>query len=197
MLNIDTFNKFIEKANSAHQLFCVWLATNNKFAKHQVRWADGKLFGKYKNFWTTVVPTLQHSWVLSTARLFDSAYPIWDKKKEKPRISLDYILINLDDDVLSSIIKEQQELHSLIIKCLKEHRNNIHAHNAANFIPTDIKAGTDKLFEWLEDTITKIKKTKPYLNKCGNIHVEHIWTLSQDGLDEIFETLLLGEKYEK
>ena len=197
MLDIKIFDKFIKEANVAHMLFCVWLATNNRFAEHQVRWTEGKRFGKYKNFWTTVVPALRHEWVLSTARFFDPAYPLWDKKKKKPRICLDYILINLDDKILSDDIRKQLKSHSPIIDCLKEHRDNIHAHNAANFNITRIEAGVDKLFQWLEDAIARIKKEKPHLNKCGNINIEYTWTLSQDGVNKIFKTLLLGEKYEK
>ncbi|MBU3895924.1 hypothetical protein KKG36_01220, partial [Patescibacteria group bacterium] len=121
MLDAKTFKEFISKANVAHQQLCVWFATNNEFAKHQTRWneidPEIKPFGleeftrkhgcKYKNFFSLIIPTLQHGWMLSTARLFDPAYHSRDKNKEKPRISLDYILIKLVDQKLSDLIRKQ------------------------------------------------------------------------------------------
>lgn len=128
MLDVETFNKFIRKANPAHQQLCVWFAVNNEYAKHQRRWnhLDTDRF-KYNNFWPVVVPTLQHGWVLSTARLFDPAYNSRDKKQEKPRISLDYILLKLDDEKLSKEIRSELEKHEAVIQSLREHRNNRHA----------------------------------------------------------------------
>jgi len=211
MLDVDTFNSFIRKANPAHQQLCVWFSTNNEYAKHQARWneldLDIGLFElenftrkhgcKYKNFWPIILPALQHGWVLSTARLFDSAYHSGDKKKEKPRLSLDYILIKLEDEVLSGKIREQLKSHQVVIDSLREHRDNFHAHNDVSFANTRIEAGVENLFQWLEDTIVKIKESKPYLNKCGVINIKYNEKLSQCGVDEVFETLLLGEKYEK
>ncbi|MCR4334529.1 MAG: hypothetical protein NUV47_02275 [Patescibacteria group bacterium] len=211
MLDVNTLNKFIRKANPAHQQFCVWFATNNLFAKHQTRWnkLDPEIESfttenfirkhgcKYKNFWSIILPTLQHGWVLSTARLFDPAYNVIDKKKLKPRISLDYILIQLDDEILSDNIRQELKLHSTVIDSLMEHRHNFHAHNDANFANTRIEAGIENLFQWLEDIIEIIKKNKPYLNNCGVINIKYNEKLSQCGVDEVFETLLLGEKHEK
>lgn len=210
MLDSDTFNAFIRKANVAHQQLCVWFSANNEFAKHQARWNKldpdigpftlenfTRRHGcKYKNFWNIVVPTLQRGWILSTARLFDLAYHPRDKKKEKPRISLDYVLIKLEDEVLSDIIKTQLKSHKAVINCLKEYRDNSEAHNDANFQSTRIEAGIENLFQWLEDTIEKIKNAKPYLSNCGIINIKYNEKLSQYGVEEVFETLLLGEKYE-
>lgn len=210
MLDSVTFNEFIRKANPAHQQLCVWFAANNEFAKHQARWSKldpeigpfalenftRKHGCKYKNFWNIVVPTLQRGWILSTARLFDPAYHPGDKKKEKPRISLDYVLIKLEDETLSDVIRKQLESHRVVINCLKEYRDNLEAHNDANFKSTHIEAGVEDLFQWLEEIIAKIKETKPYLNNCGIINIKYNEKLSQCGVEEIFETLLLGEKHE-
>src|SRR3989338_2283664 len=178
MLDTDTFNKFIRKANPAHQQLCVWFSANNEFAKHQTRWnlldPDIGPFGienftrrhgcKYKNFWAIVVPTLQHGWVLSTARLFDTAYHPRDKKQERPRISLDYILLKLDDKKLSDEIRSELTTHQPVIESLMEQRDNFHAHNDANFSGQRIEAGLENFFKWLEDTIAKIKIAPPHLN---------------------------------
>lgn len=199
MLDADTFNKFIGKSNQAYQQFCIWFSVNNEFIKNQARWNElaSDKGCKYKNFWPVVVATLQHSWVLSTARLFDLAYYSRDKKKERPRISLDYILIKLEDVVLAGKIREELKSHQKFIDSIWKYRSNVHAHNDANFTCTCIEAGIEKLFQWLEDTIAKIKDSKPYFNKCGIINIKHTEELSRCGVDELFETLLLGEKYEK
>ena len=210
MLDADTFNLFIGKANVAYQQFCVWLATNNEFAKHQASWNKidpeigpfalenftRKHGCKYKNFWSIVVPTLQHGWTLATARLFDPAYHSRDTKREKPRISLDYILIKLEDEALSGQIRKQLELHRAVINSLRKYRDNVHAHNAAYFVITRIEAGTYELFHWLENIISTIKELKPYFSMCGSINLEYNEKLSQCGVDEIFEALLLVERRE-
>lgn len=210
MLDANVFNTFIGKANQAHQQFCIWFATNNEFAEHQIRWNEfnpgTELFAledftkkhgcKYKNFWSVVVATLQHSWVLAVARLFDPAYYLGDKKQEKPRISLDYILIRLEDEVLSSTIRKQLESHQPFIDSVKEHRDNFHAHNDANFRTNRIEAGVEETFQWLENTIAAIKEAKPYLKGCNMINIGYNEKLSQCGVEEVFETLLLGERYE-
>ena len=207
MLDINTFDQFIKKANVAHQQLCVWFTANNEFAKHQTRWNKldpgigmfalenftRKHGCKYKNFWPVVVPTLQHGWVLSTARLFDPAYHPGDKRKLRPRISLDYVLTKLSDQNLSDLIREQMISHHPIIKSLREQRNNVHAHNDANFITTRIEAGVENLFQWLEDTIASIKKSESHLNRCGIINIVYNEKLSQCGVDEVFENLLLTE----
>lgn len=211
MLDTNTFNAFIGKANKAHQQLCVWFSLNNEFAKHQARWNeiiseaghfDGGSFTnvrgcKYKNFWSVVVATLQHGWVLGTARLFDTAYHQGDKKKERPRISLDYILSKLEDESLSGDIREQLKSHQIVINSLREHRDNFHAHNDANFASIRIEAGVENLFQWLEDAIAKIKEMKPHLSSCSVINIEYNEKLSQCGVDEVFEALLLGEKCAK
>lgn len=207
MLDIYIFKKFIKHANIAHQQLCVWFSANNEFAKHQVHWnkLDPEIgpFGlenftrrhecKYKNFWNIVVPTLQHGWILSTAKLFDPAYHPRDKNKTKSRASLDLILIMLQDQNLSSIIRTQLNSHEPVLKSLRDHRDYAEAHNDANFVPTRIEAGVENLFQWLEDTIASIKVSESHLNKCGIINIAYNEKLSQCGVDEIFENLLLSE----
>ncbi len=210
MLDPETLNKFIRHANVAHQQFCVWFHLNNNYAKHQTRWNatarnaapfptesfDRSKGCKYKNFWGVIVPTLQHSWILSSARLFDPAYNTKDKNKKSPRVSLDYILSLLGNYILEGQIRSELMNHSTILKCLKEHRHNRHAHNDANFNNVVIEPGIENLLEWLEQVIERIKSTSAELSRCGNINTKYNEKLSQCGVEEVFDTLLVGEAVE-
>lgn len=123
MLDQTTLNRFASSANSAYQQFCIWIHANNEFAKHQKEWNQAanprRIFltekfsrdkgCRYKNFWGVVIPSLQHGWILSLARLLDPAYHSHDKKKDKPRLSLDYILELLDDAPLAQSINNKIE----------------------------------------------------------------------------------------
>lgn len=100
MLDEKTLDDFTNKANHAHQQFCVWMYANNEFAKHQDDWnkiaEPRKLFTieefsrdkgcKYKNFWGVVNFSLQCGWILSLARLLDPSYNSHDKKKRETAI---------------------------------------------------------------------------------------------------------------
>src|SRR3989338_2436009 len=204
MLDVKTLDDFTKKVNKAHQQFCVWMYTNNEFAKHQEKWNQiaraRKLFRteefsrdkgcKYKNFWDVVISSLQHSWILSLARLFDPAYHPSDKKKNKPRLSLDYILELLDDVSLAKIIRNKIKKYQSTIQSLKIQRDNFLAHNDVNFKSTKIKAGIENLFEELDNAIGEIKKNKKHLANCNNINLKYTEVLSRCGVDEIFEALL-------
>lgn len=201
MLDIKTFDDFIRKANRAYQQFCVWVYTNNEFAKHQTGWNkiltpfkteefSQDIGCKYKNFWSVVIPSLQHGWIMSVARLFDLAYHSRDKKKEKPRLSLEYILELLDDASFAQTIRNKVQKHHLTIQSLKTQRNNFIAHNSVNFESTKIEAGIENLFEELDNIISDIKYYKPHIGNCNNINLKYTEVLSHCGVDEIFEALL-------
>lgn len=208
MLNPDIFNRFIDKANHAYQQFCVWVGVNNKCFKHQNRWnklesgISGHITSKftkrhgprYKNFWGVVVPTLQQSFILGTARLFDPPYHPRDAKHEKPRLSLDYILVELGNEKFARLIKNQQILHQTLINSIKSHRDNFYAHNSIYFDSPKIVGGIENLFEWLENVVLEIKNIDPLLKNCKIINLEYTEKLSRAGVNEIFEDLLLGEK---
>lgn len=209
MLDVQTFKKFIGEANRTHQQFCVWFNTNNKFAEHQERWNEWgdktpfptekftKRNGcKYKNFWGVATGSMQHGWIIGIARLFDPAFHPWDKKKEKPRISFDYILLKLDDTNLANSLREQLVPHQLFIDSVKKHRNNALAHIDFQFEKTRIEGGVEKLFEWLEEVIAEIKKSELHLSNCGIINVKYNEILSKCGVEEVFGAVLMGEREE-
>lgn len=201
MLDAKTLDDFTGKANRAHQQFCVWVYTNNEFAKHQTEWnklliplkTEGFSQGrgcKYQNFWSVVIPSLQHGWIMSMARLFDPAYHSRDKKKEKPRLSLEYILELLDDTSLAQTIRNKVQKHNLTIQSIKKQRDNFIAHNNVNFKSTKIEMGIENLFEELDNAISDIKCCKPHIQNCNNINLKYTEVLSHCGVDEIFEALL-------
>ena len=86
MLNKDILNKFTKEANKGWNQFCVWMYTHNNFIEHQEnfnaevkdwRYKDDEAISnscKYKNFWNTIIPLLQHWRILSIARLLDPPY---------------------------------------------------------------------------------------------------------------------------
>ncbi|HEV7423741.1 MAG TPA: hypothetical protein VGO21_00970 [Candidatus Paceibacterota bacterium] len=210
MLDTKTLNAFIGKANQSYQQLCIWLPANNEFVKHQARWNDFELKNtlfsteeftkkhgcRYKNFWMVVMGSLQHGWVLGTARLFDPAYNSRDKKKENPRLSLDFILEQLGDEGFKNTIKTEQASHELVIKSLKGHRDNSHAHNDLNYSNNRIEAGVEKLYEWLETVIVRIKDLQPHLKNCNTINLKYNEKLAQFGVEEIFDDLVKAEKSE-
>lgn len=202
MLDAKTLDEFTRKANQAYQQLCVWVYANNEFAKHQMEWnkllTPLKTEGfsqdrgcKYKNFWSVVIPSLQQGWIMSTARLFDPAYNSRDKKKEKPRLSLEYILELLDDASLAQTIRNKVQKHNLTIQSIKEQRDNFIAHNNVNFKSAKIEAGIENLFEELDNAISNIKCCKSHIKNCNNINLKHTEVLSHCGVDEIFEALLI------
>lgn len=200
MIDQKILNEFSSKINHAHQQFCIWWYANNEFAKHQGEWnkiAKPGLFTteefsrdkgcEYKNFWDVVIPSLQHSWILSLARLFDPPYFLG--KKEKPRLSIDYILGLLDDAPLVQIIRDRIKKYNATVQSLKVHRDNFLAHNSIDSKSTKIEAGVEGLFEELDNVISDIKGYKPYLQSCNNINLEYTEILSRCGVEEIFEAL--------
>jgi hypothetical protein len=205
IMSIDakTLNEFTRKVNRAHQQFCVWAYVNNKFVEYQETWNGAAIprvlfktedFSrdkgcKYKNFWDVVITSLQHSWILSIARLFDPAYHGRDFKKNNPRLSLEYILELLDNEGLAKEIRVKLHSHKETIESLKNHRNNFIAHNDVHFTPTKVGADIKKIFEELERSISDIKNSDPRLKNCNNINREYTEALSRCGVDEVFEKL--------
>src|SRR3989344_9013115 len=132
LISKQIFNDFIKKVNQTHQQFFVWFYTTNAFAKHQEEWGQqmstysGGERSKYKNFWLVVIPSLQHTWILSSARLFiDPAYAQWDNDKLKPRLCLSYILELLDDKTFAQSLREKIKKYDSTIQSLKKLRDNI------------------------------------------------------------------------
>lgn len=195
MTDQKTLNEFTSKINHAHQQFCVWRYANNEFAKHQGEWNQATeefLQGrgcKYKNFWDVVIPSLQHSWILSLARLFDPAYHSRDKEKGRPRLSLGYIIELLDDASLAKLIHSKIKKYDTTIQSLKTHRDNFLAHNDVNFKGTKIEAGVENLFEELDNAISDIKRCKSHLQNCKNTNLKYTEALSRCGVEEVFKAL--------
>ncbi len=204
MLDEKIFSKFVSKVDTAHQQFCVWLYLNNEFAKHQDNWNQSFSVlissdvektsrgtgSKYKNFFDVVIPSLQHSWILALSRLFDPAYNKHDKKKEKPRLSLEYIFKLLDDVRLVQTLDNKIKKHQLIIQSLKTQRNNFIAHNDISHETKRIEAGVEDLLKELDNVIESIKQNKKHLANAQSINLKYIEVLSRSGVREVFDALL-------
>jgi len=155
---------------------------------------SGGVGSKYKNFWPVVIPSLQHIWILSSARLFiDPPYAPWDKDKLEPRLSLSYILELLDDTAFAQSIRDKIKKYDPTIQSLKKLRDNVLAHNDVNFQPGQIDAGIEDLFEEVESIITDIKQHQTDLQNCINFDLKNTEALSRCGVDEVFEALLKSE----
>ncbi|MBI4118841.1 MAG: NUDIX hydrolase [Parcubacteria group bacterium] len=193
-LDPKEFDKFIGKANKTYQQFCIWFNANNEFSKHQDRWNSiiSKGGCKYKNFWEVIIASVQHTWILGVARLLDTAYASFDKNKKKPRLSLEYILQKLNNHNLTTKIHNELLEFQSFSNSIKKHRINVLAHNDINFEPSKIEAGVEDFFEWLEDSISEIKKY-PHLAACKTINLKHTEELSKNGVKEVFENILAGE----
>jgi hypothetical protein len=131
---------------------------------------------------------------LSLARLFDPAYHFSDKKKNKPRLSLYYILELLDDDLIAQSVCARIEKCKPTIESIKTWRDNFLAHNDVNFECTKIEAGVEILFEELDSAISDIKGNKPYLENCNNIDLKYYEALSRCGVEEVFGALVVVKK---
>ena len=191
MLDYKTLKKFVSKTNHAYQQFCVWMYSNNLFVEYQKKFNDVPMGEdcEYKNFWDVIIPSLQHSWILSVARLVDPPYFGRDKNKEKPRLSIYYILELLDDHDLEKTIKDKLESHKNFTDSIKEHRDNFLAHNSVCFENKKIEAGVENFFEALDGIIVEIKDKKSHLKDCNDINLKHTEKLSKDGVEEIFQAL--------
>lgn len=190
MLDKKTLNDFVSKVDHAYQQFCVWVYANNLFTKHQADFNNVPINKncKYTNFWDVVICSLQHSWILSVARLFDPAYFMTDKTK--PRLSIYYILESLDDNSLEDTIKLKLNNHKTCIDSIKKNRDNFLSHNSVNFKNEKIKPDVEDLFEEIDAIIKNIKSDKSYLKNCNDINLKYIKELSKDGVEEIFRALL-------
>lgn len=208
MLTEKTLNEFALQANYAYQEFRVWVYVNNEFVKHQQRWNQianpSQLFTtgnfsrekgcKYKNFWSVVIPSLQYSWFLSLARLFDPAYHPKDHKKTKPRLSFEYILILLQDEIVTKTFQDRINKYQSTLDSIKKMRDNLLAHKDLNTTTLKISGGIEDLFKELDQIISDIKRSVLHLNNCNNINLEYTDVLSRCGVDEIFEALLRNEE---
>ncbi len=201
MLEKKVFDNFITECQKAWQQFCVWKYANNYFAKRQDEFnkivKDGfssseedaiKNSCKCKNFWDVVIPSLQHSWILSVARLIDPPY--FKNDKDKSRLSIYYIIELLDDNELGQVIKNELNNQKDFLESMKTQRDGFIAHNSIGYNNKNIKAGVENFFNRLDNTINKIKNKKPHLNRCNNINIDFTDKLSEAGVKEIFNDIV-------
>lgn len=130
---------------------------------------------------------MQHSWILSAARLVDPPY--FQKNKSRPRLSIYYILELLKDDILKQELIDKLNSYNDFISSIKRHRDNFLAHNSIDFPNNKIEAGVENFFQELDNIIKRIKKNYPYLKECNDINLVFTEKLSEEGVKEIFEKI--------
>ena len=199
MLDKATLKKFISKANQWREQFCVRKYANNCFHDHQTTWNEQAKDGlyktddeaiknscKYTNFWSIVLPSLQHGWILSVARLLDHA----SFGKNKKNLSIDYIIEWLKDENLKQDMKDMLCRQEEFITSVKTLRNTFLAHNDIWVNDNKmISGGVEFFFEDLDTMIKKIKAQDQALQDCNNLNLEFTEKLSETWLKEIFEKI--------
>lgn len=201
MLKKADFEEFISKVGGAYSVFCVWMYTNNQYATNKKilstpikdnlcisieEYVNNSPI--YKNFFSTVIPSLQHTWILSTARLIDSPY--FRNNESKPRLSIHYIKNQLEDKELATWLDNKLSEQRIFLKKIKELRDNFLAHNDLRYTERGVKAGIEFFFNTISDYIKLIKNKKPHLNSCNDLLLKEIEALSQGGVKEIFDKII-------
>lgn len=200
MLDKKTLDKFTKKANQGRNQFCIRKYAFNNFIKHQEEfnseakdwwYTDDEAIKnscRYKNFWGIVIPSLQHWWTLSVARLIDPPYFRWDKNKVN--LSIYYIIELLEDEDLKLNIKKGLNQQQRFIKWIKKLRDTFLAHNDMEEKENIIPAGIENFFESLNSVIWKIKEKHPDLKECNDLNLEYTEKLSEAGVKEMFEKII-------
>lgn len=200
MLNKDILNKFTKEANKGRNQFCIWMYAYNNLIKHQEKfnsetkdwlYLDEKAIKyscKYKNFWNIVIPSLQHWWTLSVARLTDP--PFFKQNPNKKNLSIYYIIELLEDNDIKLEIKNELNQQQWFIKWIRDLRNTFLTHNDMGGETKIIPAGIEKFFENLNDIVWKIKERYPNLKDCNDLNLTYTEKLSKAGVEEIFEKII-------
>ncbi len=203
MLDVKTLEEFVKEVGDVWGQFCVWKHTNNKLAVHPPQFekdidrswsltADDFIAKnrKFQNFWTVTLPSLQHGWMISVARLMDEAF-FDPKKKTKPNLSLKYVVELLQDLVINEVVTQQEAQHQPFVTSILEWRHKYLAHNDLNFSADRISKGFEDYIEFLVTLVEKIKASHPELRSCSKLDLTHIDRVTEAGVNEIFDKILL------
>lgn len=194
-------NNFTKQATKAWLQFCVYKYMNNYFVTSQKDFKKTRkpwLYSteeainnsaEYKNFFTVVIPSLQHSRVLSVARLLDPAY--FRKDKTKPNLSIHYILESLEDIVLKKEVEKELNKHNRFVTSISNIRTHFIAHNSLGIFRQNIEAGIEDFFEALDGIIHKIIDRHTNLKWCNGINLDFSEKLSEAGVKDIFSKLII------
>ena len=193
MLNKETFDKFVSEVNKSYQFFRIWVYTNNKCAEHKNDFNDvpADKDSKYTNFWNVTRVSLQQSWMLAVSRLLDDPYCIGDENKEKPRLSVKYILQELNDDDISNKYNDKtaNKKFNKFKYSNRDIRDEKLAHLSVDSNAKKLKAGIEDFFDTVDWLIKEIKQSNKELSLCNDADLIHADNLSKKGVDELFENL--------
>lgn len=204
MLDRETLNKFTRKANQGRNQFCVRMYTNNGFSEYiKEKWepkyySENPDYFNKTNFWNivlhwTIIPSLQHWFVLSIARLLDP--PFFRNNPDKKNLSIYYIKELLEDNILKWEIQNYLNEQREFIDSIKKLRDTFLAHNniEQEFEEKKIKSGIELFFENLNKIIIKIKEKYPDLKDCNDLNLKNTDELSEKWVKEIFEKIKIPQ----
>ena len=145
---------------------------------------------KYKNFFDVIIPSLQHSRILSVARLLDSAY--FRDDETKPNLSIRYILKWLDNAVLKDEIEKELNKNSKFTNSINNMRVNFIAHNTLKQFDKKIEAGIEDFFINLNWILNRIINETPHLKWCNDMNLDFYEKLSEAGVNDIFSQIIIN-----
>ncbi len=192
MLNEKTFNNFIVEINRVYETFSVWVHVNNQCVKYQKEFNNVPKDedSKYANFFNVVLTSLINSWVLGISRLLDTPYHKEDIKKEKPRLSIYYILEQLNDKGIKQEVRDKLSALKQFIYSNRDLRNERFAHRSLITKAIKQKAGIEDFFELLDNFVNEVKKKYQHLSVCNDIGMKRAEELSNKGVLELFNKIV-------
>lgn len=176
MIKKQEFEEFVDEISKLSRIFFTWLHTYNSFIPQLENY-------NHKNpekpaeikYWETTCHSLQAAWMLGAARLLDDAYAKGDKRKEKPRLSIAYVLEQLNDQNLSDNYQKFKDEHLQFIESNRIIRNNSQGHRSPGFGIGVQNGGIEKFIKFLEDLVNEIKANYPDISNeisYSNIKIE-------------------------
>lgn len=195
MLDLKTFNDFIDEVDKAYQLFNYWKYINNEIYVPSEKWLvpaeiwQNKKVPKFGKFWRFVAVSLQDMWILAVARLFDPS-----SFRDQKRLSIYYLLDLLNDNIFKNGVELRLQKHKFYMDSVKNYRMNFLAHKSVNAPIKNIEAGIEAFFEELNKIISDIKNKETDLKNCKDLYFQDIDELCKDDVRKVLQALQKIEK---
>ena len=186
MLDKKIFSDFQGEVRKAYYQFSVWLHVNNELARLE----------NHDLVWEMILTALEQAYILAIARILDPPY--YDKKKkEEPRLSLKFVLENLNDPVytkqVEQRIEEAQKTNDQSVGLVQDYRPFI-AHNPLNTERKQKIKSVDYLFDELRKIIKEIGQRINCRHPGDPLEKENIDDLVAQSTRRLFEAVLKQNK---